>query len=140
MACKEFHSYVSPIDEYINQAYEEERYSDPELLEFAICFLEVNSLFFRSGYIKEEILRKLKRTELKAKQVKRLNAVLEHAVDHRGFREYKCYCRLAAFIGTQSLIQAVETAAKYGKGSRKSRAKLMLEYIQKSTAGKYQDI
>ncbi len=52
-ACEAFHSYVSEIDLIIERAYEETEYSDEELLEFVISFLEVDPVFFRSGYIKE---------------------------------------------------------------------------------------
>ncbi|WP_339074642.1 hypothetical protein [Teredinibacter turnerae] len=131
-ACEKFHSYVSPMDKYIDIAYEEKCYSDFELLEFAICFLEVDPLFFRSGYVKEELLRKLKRTELNVGQIKRLNAVLEDAVDSRGSREFRAYCRLAAMIASEKLISSVGVIAKYGNNSRKSRANLMLSYIDQN--------
>jgi hypothetical protein len=133
LACEAFHSYVSLMDEFIDRAYKEESYSEPELLEFSISFLEVNPLFFRSGYIKEELLRKLKRTKLNGKQIERLNAVLQDAVDQRGSREFKGYCRLAAIIATPRLAAMVENAAQFGVEARKSRAKLMLAHINRST-------
>ena len=129
-ACKEFYSYVSAIDEYIDYAYREFKYTDAELLEFAISFLEVDPLFFRSGYVKAELLRKLKRSDLNAKQIERLNVVLVDAVDRRASREFKAYCRLAAIITNPKLTYIIKNAAEYGETSRKSRAKLMLNYIQ----------
>lgn len=133
LACKEFHSYMSAIDEYIDYAYREIQYTDPALLEFAISFLEVDPFFFRSGYIKAELLRKLKRSDLNAKHIMRLNVVLEDAIDRRGSREFKAYCRLAAIIATPKLIYILENAAEHGEASRKSRAKLMLNHVQQAT-------
>ena len=96
---------------------------------FVIAFLEVDPLFFRSGYIKEEMLRKIKRSPLTPSQSDRLRSVLHHAVENRGSREFKGYCRLAAVIADEKLIGALETAAQYGEGARKSRAELMLQYV-----------
>jgi hypothetical protein len=89
-------------------------------------------MFFRSGYIKEEIIRKIKRSQLTSKQVERLLYVLERAVENKGTREYRRYCRLAPSIATQKFINYLNNVYKYGDGKRKSRAELMLKYIQQA--------
>lgn len=94
-ACLAFHSYTSELNYFLNRVYSEKEYADAELLEFVIVFLELNPMFFRSGYIKEEILRKIKRLRLTKKQADRLRNVLYDAVECRGTREFKAYCRLA---------------------------------------------
>ncbi len=133
-ACEEFHSYISEIDSLIYKVYEEDEYSDAELLEFVIAFLEIDPLFFRSGYIKEEMLRKIKRSSLTPKQLSRLLNILHHAVENRGTREFKAYCRLAAVIADKKLIGALETTIRHGKGAQKSRAELMFQHINQQKA------
>ena len=130
-ACKEFHSYQSQLNQLIDSVYETSSIQDPELIEFIISFLEVDPNFFRSGYIKEEMLRKIKRAKLTENQLIRLRTVLYSAVDHRGSREYKGYCRLASQIANPELIEWLENNSKGSNGAMKSRAKLMLNYIKK---------
>ena len=127
-ACSAFHAYVSEIDPLIDRVYEESELSDQELIEFAITFLELNPMFFRSGYIKEEILRKLKRSALSEKQCERLRTILIDAVNNRGTREFRRYCRLLPKVSNSRLIGALETAKKFGEGARKRRASIMLGY------------
>ena len=133
-ACSTFHSYVSTLDPLIEQVYEKSALDDDELIEFSITFLELNPMFFRSGYVKEEILRKLKRSALSEKQNERLRAVLLDAVNNRGTREFRRYCRLLPKISSPKLVSALETTNKYGEGAQKNRAAVMLGYVdEKST-------
>ena len=127
-ACSAFHSHVPVFHPLINRVYESSTLNDKELIEFSITFLELNPMFFRSGYIKEEMLRKLKRSALSEKQVERLRAVLLDAVNSRGTREFRSYCRLLQRVFNPRLIAALENTNRHGKGARKNRAALMLSY------------
>ncbi len=131
-ACSEFHTYLSPMDSYIEKIYDDSLSNNAELIEFGISFLELNPMFFRSGYIKEELLRKLKQASLSPKQIIRLLGVLVESVENRGYREYRGYCRLAAFIADKKLIHTLECMANSEPNSRTSRAKLMLAHIQQA--------
>jgi len=129
-ACEAFRSYVSPLDPFLKRACEEQRYVDKELLEFVVCFFEVDPWFFRSGYLKQMLLTRLKRSELGAQNKRRLRAVLLDAVDRRGTREFKYYCRLAAAIADAGLVSALEDVSGREGDQRASRAKLMLDTIR----------
>lgn len=49
---------------------------DTDAVEHAVRFLESNPYFFRSGYIKEEIIRRLKHVSLSSDQRTRMGAVI----------------------------------------------------------------
>lgn len=62
-------------------------------------FLEADPIFFRSGYMKQKLLRELKRRNLDQHEVRRLQAIILSVVqknDHR--REFLRYCRAAANV------------------------------------------
>jgi hypothetical protein len=131
-ACAAFHSHVSAIDPLIDRVYEASELND-ELVEFSVTFLELNPMFFRSGYIKEEMLRKLKRSALSEQQNERLRAVLIDAVNNRGTREFRRYCRLLPKVSSPRLIATLETTNKLGEGARRHRAAVMLGYVDGSS-------
>jgi hypothetical protein len=83
-ACAAFHNYVLPLDRYLEPACDEDRYTDRELLEFAIRFLELDPWFFRSGYLKQILITRLKRSDLDVSAKERLRRVLIDAVNRRG--------------------------------------------------------
>lgn len=130
-ACKAFHSYQSRLWPYLDRVYKEPSYTDTELQEFVLTFLEIDPWFFRSGYHKEEMLRRIKRSPLKKAQQVRLRAVLLDAVRRRGSREYRRYCRLAAKLADSELVCELKNLALSPEKSQASRAKMMLRYILK---------
>jgi hypothetical protein len=86
-------------------------------------------MYFRSGYIKEEMLRKIKRTTLNDKQKYRLRNLLYNAVEERASREYKKYCSLAPIVTDEAFNIWLTNIIENEKGSKKSRAELMLKQI-----------
>lgn len=129
-ACQEFHAYTSPLDPHIDRLYQSGGL-ESESIEFAIQFLEINPFFVRSGYIKEQILTKLKRAALSKKQTFHLRAILRNAVLCCPYREYKRYCRLAVFIANQELDLTLAHLIEDKRRAVRSRARLMLQYMTK---------
>lgn len=131
-ACENFHSYESALDPYLERVSNDTDFKDQETIEFVISFLELDPRFFRSGYIKESMLPKIARAELTPKQLMRLRAVLLDAVDRRGGREFRRYCRLAVRIWDDNLLSKLRSLSKKGD-SAASRAKLMLHSVEQET-------
>jgi len=124
-ACQAFHTYVSDLDPHLQRALEDAQYSHAEQIEFVVCFLEVDPHFFRSGYLKQILLTRIKRSVLTAHITRRLRAVLVDAVERRGTREFKYYCRLAARIADDGLRAQLAQLAAQGPSARASRARRM---------------
>ena len=131
-ACENFHSYESLLEPYLERVFGDTDFKDQETIEFVISFLELDPRFFRSGYIKEAMLQKVGRAELNLKQLMRLRAVLIDAVDRRGGREFRRYCRLAAHIRDCNLVSELRSLSSEGD-SAGSRAKMMLRYVEQAT-------
>ena len=129
-ACDAFHSYVSRLGPYIERACKKDRYANRNLLEFVVCFLEIDPWFYSSGYLKQIFLTRLKRSDFDEATKERLRRVLLDAVHRRGTREFKYYCRLAAVVADADLVSALEKASEDTDGAVASRAKLMLDRIR----------
>jgi hypothetical protein len=102
---------------------------DPNAIEMAIQFLEADPWFHRSGYIKEEITRRLKRAPLSGKQISILNSGILSMVDREDRREFRSFCRLARAIQTPELIVDVSNRMVSPEEGISRRAKMMLEII-----------
>ena len=80
------------------------RSGDAGALEVAVSFLEADPRAFRSGYVKADILRRLKRVHLSAEHRQRLESVIVAVVDRAATpREFRDYCRLARSLGSDRL-------------------------------------
>jgi len=76
---------------------------DPDTVDTAIAFLEADPRFFRSGYIKEKLLSRLKHVPLWQHQVQRLS----RSVDGGGRREFHGYARLAGALHAHAIAEAM---------------------------------
>lgn len=72
------------------------RAGQPDAVETAIRFLDIDPWCFRSGWAKERLLRALKSVRLDADQIRRLRSTMMRAVDDRDRQELAEWCRLAA--------------------------------------------
>jgi hypothetical protein len=84
-ACKEFHSRYNELAFPGGYESAEARIvaGDPQTIEVAMCFLELRPYFFRSGYMYQSLLRKMKRAAVTKDQAERLQVVLERLNEWR---------------------------------------------------------
>jgi hypothetical protein len=83
---------------------------DAQAVEMAVRFLEANPWFFRSGYIKEQLLRELRKVSLSEDQRDRLREVIMNRINKGSGREFRRYCRLAKDLMNPKFIAQVGEA------------------------------
>jgi hypothetical protein len=109
-ACRRFHeaydrlAFPGGLDRGMSLLTE----GDPAAIEESIRFLEVDPWFFRSGYIKAEIIRHLRRAALSPAQVGRLRQVILARIAGRDTREFRWYCRLARVVSDPDFRREVD--------------------------------
>lgn len=75
------------------------RLGDPDTVEDAIRYLERDPYYFRSGYIKEKLLTRLKHLPFSKTQKKRLQRIVLHAISSSSPKvEFRMYLRLIPLI------------------------------------------
>ena len=106
------------------------RQGDISSIPVLVAFLEEDPFFFRSGYVKGEILQRLRPEQLTEKQIEQLRSVCLRAAKTCGRREYRRYCRLAVRLADLKFAKSLE-ALTTDQGSVASRARMMLRYVAK---------
>jgi len=106
---------------------------DPVAVESAVTFLEVNPMFHRSGYVKADLLRFLKRASLSKTQRSRLRAVVLARVADRDSREFRHYTRLAAHLDHPELSAALHKLQKSPDPRTARHATWVLQAIHHAT-------
>ena len=81
---------------------------DAKVVESAVTFLEVDPRFHRSGYIKGDLLRHLKRARLSEDEKSRLGKVVIARVQGLDSREFRHYARIAPVITDASFRNALQ--------------------------------
>jgi hypothetical protein len=108
--------------------------TDGEWRENAVVFLEVDPVYFRSGYDKAQLLRRLKRAELSGDHKRRLRKVALRAVEKARSVEFRQYCQLATRLASKEMTDGLSTLAESPDASVGRRARWMLAYVEQGMA------
>jgi hypothetical protein len=105
-------------------------HSDMKALETAVVFLEADPYFFRSGYIKEKLLRYMRGYHLSPKYVARLQRVILNVVDSHYCREFCEYRKLAHRIDNADLRLELQNRTSSEDRHVRSRAQWVLDWLE----------
>ena len=81
-------------------------------LDTAIAFLVADPWFFRSGYLKADLIRAVKRANLGQLQRVLLQQVVGGGVRQRDRQEFRHYCRLACQLLSSDFLTQIESLRK----------------------------
>jgi hypothetical protein len=108
--------------------------ADASVVDTAITFLEVDPWFFRSGYIKTDLIRYLKRTPLTDSQLERLRSVVLARIAGPDRREFRSYAQLASHLSTPEFERAVRDATTSDDSGVARRARWVLQALHKDSS------
>jgi hypothetical protein len=128
------HAFKAAMEQLYAPLYEVEaalKRHDESAVDSAIAFLEADSWCFRSGYMKEDFVRYLRRFSLSNPQKQRLRSVMFIAIKAGPRSEFREYCRTARIVDTprfRRTLQRMRDDSGAEDGTRK-RAGWMLEAL-----------
>ncbi len=98
------------------------------LVDFALTFLEEDPMWFRSGYAKKSLARRLTQARLTECDIARLVPICQRAVtDGTGLEEFKPLCRLAQAVRPPGLWDWLEAQRQSGDERIRRNARYMRE-------------
>lgn len=104
----------------------------PEAPEAVVRFLEADPWFFRSGYIKADLIRFLRRLEFPQDLATRLRRVVLAVVDRGDRREFRRYCRLARSVDAPDLREGLALRLGHDDPAVRRRARWVLDALEKT--------
>lgn len=134
-----------PMAGGIEKWKEKTQHDDPEAIEAGLAFLEAQTYHFHSGYLKETILRKLKKATLTEKQKERVREIILGAIKGPYFfieipgkqkrfkREFYYYARLARVYANEDLLKQFSELANNGKTlAVRAKALFLKKFLENS--------
>jgi hypothetical protein len=130
-ACRRFHSEYDSLafPGGLANAFARLDNGDSEGVEMVVQFLEADPYFFRSGYHKEDLIKRLCRQPLSEMQKKRLQKVILRQIRGRDRREFRAYCRLARVVSDPEFLKQVIKMAGPSAGTIPRHATRLLQYL-----------
>ncbi len=99
-------------------------------LETAVTFLEIDPWFFRSGYVKADLLRFIFRIEIPSLYSIRLQKIVLNAINLRDRREFRHYCGLAKIIDTSTFRSELKKLLESDDPGKRRRAQWVIDFIE----------
>jgi hypothetical protein len=130
-ALEEFHNTKSIWEIFeVNKAYGKIKTGDKDWISQAILYLEVDPFYFRSGYLKEKLLKALKTAPL-VEEKERIQRMLIGIIKKCFRREMKYYCKLAKAVADEAFKDKIQFIKENEESSPevKTRAEYVLKYI-----------
>ncbi len=136
-ACTEFHGRYDQLafPGGLNRGMARLESCDAETVALAVDFLDADPRFFRSGYIKETILRRLKHAPLTNHQKLVLCRLVVRSVDGGGRREFHGYARLAGALALDEVTPAMNTRLSSRHPEVQRRAAEVLHVLRSRRRG-----
>lgn len=135
-ACAEFHSrYQELFYPGGDASLDALKFHEPAAIQLAIDFLDADPRHFRSGYIKEEVWRRIRNAPLIQEDKTRLENIAIKYLDRRISRDFWAMARVMAVIAPKKFWDQVRTVAESEEPPKKSRAQYLLAYEQGAAVG-----
>jgi hypothetical protein len=97
-------------------------------------YLAADPMHFRSGYIKQRLLREIKKRDLEPAHARLLQDVVLHVVRSRGCREFREYCRAAVMVDDARLRQALGEIVASGDASASQRGRWLIGALDRAVS------
>lgn len=105
------------------------RRSEREAIEESILYLEVDPWYFRSGYLKERLIRGLRSAELTERDALRLRNVIWNVAAGQNRREYRDFCSLAVRVATEEFREKLGRVSPEEDARAKGKFSFLREYL-----------
>ncbi|MEP1536500.1 MAG: hypothetical protein ABJQ34_06950 [Paracoccaceae bacterium] len=132
-AADAFNNHQSPIDDLIDRCFEYGLERDSDLRRFAFAYIDEDPYFFRSGYILEDLLRRVKRLTLSTDEKTSLQRLILKRIETRALRNFRRICQLINKIDTDDFRNEVCNRTNSSDPQVKRRAEFALSYFPNNT-------
>lgn len=130
-ATERFRTYRSDLDTLIDRCWPSTGdIVDPHLREFMFDYILIDPQFFRSGYIMEKVLQRVKRLSLTAEEKGKVRDLLLNRIHTKALRNFRNICRLIPVIEESGLREAIGESARSADPSVRHRVEFALTYFR----------
>lgn len=135
-ACAEFHSrYPELFYPGGDASLDALKLHEPAAIQVAIDFLDADPRHFRSGYLKEELWRRIRNAPLIQEDKTRLEGIAMKYLDRRISRDFWWMARVMSVLAPKTFWDRVRAVAESEPPPKKTRAQYLHVYEQGAAAG-----
>ncbi|MCW1922717.1 hypothetical protein OKA05_09145 [Luteolibacter arcticus] len=108
------------------------RSSQRPAIDDAILYLEADPWYFRSGYLKERLIRGLKSANLTEQDRSRLRIVVWNIATGKNRREFRNYCSLATAVADADFLQRLDQLTPEYDSAARGKFRYLQNYLRRN--------
>lgn len=128
-AAKRFREFSSEVDELVERSLSEGMAQDNGLRDFAFSYIATDPYFFRSGYILERLVRRIKKLELSDAEKESIRELILRRIDTKALRNFRDICRLIPKVETTGFSNEIAERLRSSEPGIRHRAELAASYM-----------
>lgn len=128
-ATARLHSHGREFYSLLKRCWTEGIEQDEDLRVFAFSYLATDPYFFRSGYLMERLVRRLKKPVLSESEQLIIRELILRRIDTKALRNFRDICRLIPKVETEGFRQEINARLKSDNSSIRHRAELAASYL-----------
>ena len=128
-AATRFRMYRSEVDNRLDEIETEGHFNWEDGREFVFDYFRVDPMYFRSGYVKEMLLKYMMRLELTENEAEAIRELVVRRIEEGGKREFRKLCRLIPRIQTPKFKLELATLLDDQNPRVVRRAEIANEYL-----------
>ncbi|MFD2205749.1 hypothetical protein [Kiloniella antarctica] len=129
-AAKRYREFTSIVDDLTNACLKDGIVTDPNLRKFVFDYIQCDPYFYRSGYILEKLLQRIKKLKLSTGEKNKIQVLILHRIETRALRNFRNICRLIPVISDDDFHQAVLDRYRSKDENVRRRAEFALCYFR----------
>ncbi len=129
LATKRFREHKSEVDDLVERCMAQDIGNDHALRTFAFSYVKSDPYFYRSGYILERLVRRIKKLDLSESDKVLIQQLVCKRIDTKALRNFRDICRLIPMIDTDGFGQKIATRLQSDDPSVRHRAEFAVSYF-----------
>ena len=128
-AADDFRSFRSPVDDWIDQIIGCDICEWQDAREFIFDYFSVDPVYFRSGYAKEMMIKKIKKCQLLENEKIILRDLIVNRIKKGGLRDFKKFCSIIPIIEDNKFKSEIRFLTEVTDKQVSVRARIAEKYL-----------
>ena len=129
-AASDFHNFRTSVNDWLERIENEKVCDWADAREFIFQYFAVDPVYFRSGYAKEMLIKKIKPCDINKQEAQTLRQLIIKRIKTKALRDFRKFCQLIPRIRTKEFHSEIEALSQVTDRYVAKRANFALKYFE----------
>ena len=128
-AAANYRNYRSGVNDWLDEVMKNDLCNWSDGRDFVFQYLEIDPIYFRSGYVKEALIRKIKSCKLTKNEAEILRGLILRRIKAGARREFRKFCQMIPLVQNQTFADEIKKLTTAKDRDVSHRATFAMHYL-----------